>query len=362
MLAALGQALDALSAEIDALIAGAGLSPAPEILILSTSPRLSGIGGFVGLNDTPRAELYARTVEAEVAVRVLANNSNTLATAEAQATNLLLRADPAVLRQAGIFRMTRLTERETPVLRGSDGISANFGRDLIFAVTYEHKPVPAAAEGVLGSVPADVTMAGLTARGRTIYDSEFETDPLLDFLALDRAGGTGTAGAWAHDAAAREVTQTGTASGGNNGIAGNKVGTYLVLAPGAGGSVTNFVAHAEMRCGATGGIGFVFRFADIENFGFVVLESPADVRVMGKRIAGTGTLLDAGGQDDTQGFPPDTWIRLRLLADGDRFELAVNERTVLSGRDASLTGPGSVGLFCRRADTARFRRFRLASL
>lgn len=362
MLVPLGQAVDALSAEISGLLSFAGPAPLPQVLILSNTPRLAGIGGFVGMNEDPQAEVYARRLDAEIAVRVFGNDPPALVNAEEQAINDLLRADPVQLRQAGIFRLKRLTDRETPVLHPSDGISAAFGRDLIFSVYFEHKPLPTASQGVLGAVPADITQVELSNRGGLVYESEFDTDPLSDFLALDRSDGTGTAGNWAYDSGAREITQTGSTSGGSNGIAANKVGTYLILDPSAGGAVSNFVVNAEMRCGATGGIGFVFRFADIDNFGFVVLESPANVRVLGKRIAGSGSLLASGGQDPSQGFSPDTWFRLRLLADGDRFELAVDEQIVLSGRDPALTGSGSVGFFCRRADTARFRHFRLSSL
>lgn len=362
MLAPLGQAIDALSAEISGLLTAAGPAPSPQVIVLSNTPRLAGIGGFVGVNADPQAELYARRLDAEVAIRVFGNNAGALVDAEIQAANDLLRADPQQLRRNGIFKLKRLTDRETPVLRAADGIGAPFGRDIICSVSFEHKPVPLASEGALDTVPVDITQAGLTESGGLIYANDFQADPLGDFVALDRSGGSGSDGNWAYDAAAQDVTQTGTASGGNNGIAGNKIGTYLILSPTLAGDLTNFVVNAEMRCGEIGGIGFVFRFADIDNFGFVVLESPADVRVMGKRIGGSGSLLDSGGQDATQGFPPDTWIRLRLLADGDRFELAVNEQIVLSGRDPALTGPGSVGLLCRRADSARFRHFRLSSL
>jgi hypothetical protein len=362
MLAPLGQAIDALGAEISGLLTTSGTNPAPQVLVLSNTPGLAGIGGFVGLNESPRAELHARRLDAEIAVRVFSNNQSSLADTVAQVTRDLVSADPVLLRQGGIFRLKRLTDRETPVLRASEGIPASFGRDILFSVMFEHRPVPAASEGVLGAVPVDVTQAALTDRGDLIYAHEFDTDPLSDFLAHDRIGGSGTVGNWSYDSVAQEVTQTGTTSGGNNGVRGTKTGTYLVLDPSSGGEVTNFVVNAEMRCGATGGIGFVFRFADVENFGFVVLESPANVRVMGKRIAGTGALLDIGGRDNTQGFPVDTWIRLRLLADGDRFELALDENTVLAGRDPALIGSGSVGFFCRGANTARFRHFRLSSL
>ncbi len=295
-------------------------------------------------------------------MRVFAGDVAELAVAEAQAARDIVAADPGLLRRRGILTVTRLTDLPSVTLGAADGLAHPFGRDLRFRVRYEHLPIPAAGEGVIGAVPADLSTATFSGRGRLIYVSDFTEDPLGDFTPLDSPPGTGTAGAWTYDAAADEVVQTGTRASGGNGLAGTKTGSYLILNPGAGGEVLNFVAHAEMRNGASGGIGLVFRFRDIANFGFVQLERPADVRVMGTRVADTGNLLASGGQDATSSYPQDEWIRLRLLADADRFELAINEVTVLAGRDPGLTEPGSVGLFCRRAGGARLRNFRLSSL
>ena len=362
MLPPLSQTITALNAEISGFLSAEDFAPTPQILMLSNAPGLAGIGGFVGINDVPKTEIYARKIKAEIAVRVFGDTSSDLADAEVQATTNLLGADPVQLRRAGIFNLKRLTDRATPLLRAADGIPQAFGRDIVFSVTYEHKPLPETSQGMLDTVPVDTTQARLTRGGGLIYANDFGTDPLADFQARDRVSGTGSAGNWSYDAVAQEITQTGTTSGGNNGIAATKVGTYLTLTPSAGGAVRNFVVTAEMQCGATGGIGFVFRFMDVENHGFVILESPANVRVIAKRIAGVGTLLDTSGQDTSAGFTPDTWHRLRFLADGDRFELAVDEQTVLAGRDAGLPQTGSVGFFCRRASTARFRHFRLSGL
>ena len=361
MLAPVSQALDALSAEITALLTPSG-QPAPEVRVLSANPGLAGIGGFVGLNTSPVAELYGRRLDAEVAVRVLANNETNLASAEDQAVRDIIAADPVGLRQNGILALKRLTDRDSPTLQASDGISAARGRDIFLNVRFEHLPIPAAPEGVLGALPLDTTVAGLSRDGGLIYDNDFAADPLGDFVAQDTPGGSGSNGNWSFDGSAGEVLQTGTKAVGNNGLIGNKAGTYLTLSPSAGGDLTNFVVTAEMRNGGNGGIGFVFRFQDPDNFGFVLMELPTNLRVMGKRIAGTGSLLDEGGQDATTGYPADTWLSVRFLADGDRFELAVDQQIVLSGRDAALSEPGSVGFFCRRADTARFRHFRLSRL
>jgi hypothetical protein len=301
-------------------------------------------------------------LEAQVVVRVRAASPADLLAAEAQAARDLIGADPLLLRSQGVLRLQRLVDRDDRELDATDGLGAPAGRELRFAVRFEHRPLPAASEGDLLSVPQDVTLATLSPGVRRRFVSEFLTDPMADFTAVD-GGGTGTPGAWAWDAATREIRQTGTLGGGPDGIDGNKTGTYLLLrAPVAGGPVGDFVLNAEMRSDGNGGIGLVFRFVDPANFGFVLLEQPQGIRHFGRRAAGTGALFAEGGQTDDAGFAQGAFLRLRLLAQGDRFELAVNEVSSLVGRDPGLTAPGMVGFFCRNNATVRFRHLKLTSL
>ena len=93
-----------------------------------------------------------------------------------------------------------------------------------------------------------------------------------------------------------------------------------------------------------------------------LLEEPSQIRVIGRRIDNVGSLPAQGGQTAGAGFPVGEWLRLRLLADGGKTELAINERVVLTGQDDAQIVPGAVGFFCRGADRARFRHFRLSSL
>lgn len=362
MLAPVGQAIDALRAGISGLLTNVGTSPVPQVFVLASKSGLSGIGGFVGLQDDPRSEIYARKLDAEIAVRVFADTAAGLMAAEEQATRDMIGADATFLRQSGILAINRKSDAEAPILASSDGIPAPVGRDLKFSVRFEHSPLPTTAGGVLSTVPVDLSQASLSGSQRLIYENTFDEDPLADFQSIDRTTGTGNAGAWAYDVPSGDVTQTANTSGGNNGIAANKVGTYLVLNPGLSGVLSNFTLNTEMRAGTTAGIGLVFRFVDAETFGWVLLENPASVRVMGKRTNGIASLLDHGGQDATRGFDPDTWMRIRLMASEDQFELAINEQTVLAGRDATLAQGGTVGFFCRRAISARFRHFRLSGL
>ncbi len=365
MLTTVGSALDALSGEVFALLTQPVVpSLAPQVTVQAARAGLAGLGGFVGVQASPRAEIHVRRIDAEVVVRVRAVDHSGLLAAEALAARDVGAADPAFLRRRGILRLERVTDAAPTTLAAEDGLGAPFARDLRFAVRFEHQPPSTAGEGVIGAVPQGVTLAdGLTRAGGLRYATEMLTDPLGDFEVVT-AGSTGTAGAWAHDAVAQEVVQTGTRRGGSDGLSPDKTGTWLVLrSTAAGGDLSDFVLHAEMRSDGPGGIGLVFGFRGPQDFAFALLEEPAGVRILGARAGGVGAFLAQGGQDPLRGLPTGQWLRLRLLVVAGRVELAVNEAPALVGTDRALaSAPGRVGFFCRGGGTARFRHFRLSSL
>lgn len=363
MLPSVADTISALSGEIVGLLTP---SPdpalAPQVVVIAARSHPAGIGGFVGLHPDPTAELHARRLDAQVVIRLRAASPADLFAEEARVASDLVRADPAYLRSRGVLRLQRVLDGPDRSLDATDGIGVAAGRELRFSVSFEHMPVPVASEGTLDALPIDVETATFSGRTRRRYASEFRTDPMADFTVFDGAG-VGGAGAWSYDAAAQEIRQTSSRSGGSNAVNGDKSGTYLVLRPPAiGGPELDFALHADLRSDGPGGIGLVFRFADTANFGFFLMDEPGAYRIFGRRTGGTGALFESGGRDETVGFAQNEWLRLRLLAQGERFELAINERPVLSGVEPALAAAGSVGFFCRRNATARFRQLRLLSL
>lgn len=357
----LSEAVAALQSEIAGLLADPGEpSLEPEVSVDALRSHLSGIGGLVGLNRDPSGEILARRLDARVTVRVKANSLAALAAVEAEATTAIVGADPVLLRSRGVHRITREVEGTDTVLAASDGLSAPAGKDLRFKVIYEHVRLPTAPSGVLETLPQDVTFAAVSRAARELYDAEFEADPLADFDIVDDPDATGGPSAWAYDAAVQELRQTSSITGGSNNVNPSKIGTYLVLRQAVlGQAIADFLLHAQVRSDVSGGIGLVFRFADIENFGFFLMNRPSPYRLFGRQIAGASSLLGSSSADRSAGYEPGHWHRLRLLAQGDRFEVAVDERVVLQTRDQSLDAAGSVGFICRSAASARFRHLRL---
>jgi hypothetical protein len=330
------------------------LQPTIEIHPLKVAP--AALGGFIGVDPVTASERFARRMEAEVVVRVRAAAPDGLAAAEAQAALDLVGADPVLLRRRGLMRLIRRTTDEAAL---SDPVA----RDIRFEVAFEHRPLPTAGEGVIDALRLGLAPSGLGGSLRLRYGSAFDADPMADFTAVDGAG-TGGPAAWSWDAASGEVRQTSTLGGGTGTPTAAKQGAYLILNPGpSGGPVGDFVMDVELRLDDPGGegagsVGVVFRYRNPANFGFALLDL-AGWRMMGLRSGGAGRLLQQDARDTATGLAPDAWSRLRLIAEGDSFELHVNETPALGGRDNRLRQPGAVGFFCRRAAGARFGRLRL---
>lgn len=95
------------------------------------------------------------------------------------------------------------------------------------------------------------------------------------------------------------------------------------------------------------GGGLVFRARDADHY-YVARWNPLENNVRFYVVqGGTRTPL---GRTDVE-LDPEVWHRLEVLFAGDRFELLVDERSVLTVSDSTFPGPGKVGLWTK-ADAA----------
>ena len=358
------EAVAALDAAIQELLPGApDPALAPEVRINPLTSHLAGIGGVLGLSREPPGEIMARRLCAHVVVRVKAGDLAGVAAAEAQVTNALVGADADGLRDQGIFRLARDHSLPDLVLSAADGLPAGAGKDIRFQVLYEFRKLPEAPSGVIDALPLDLMNHTTEGRPRELFRSEFETDPLALFDPVDDAGASGGPGVWSYDGAEAEVRQSSAIGGGSNNFNASKRGTSLVLRPAAvTGPVRDFVLWASCRSDTGGGIGLVFRWQDENNGYFFIMNRPSPYRLFAKKVGDSLSFLSEGGRDNTRGYELGQWHDLRLLVQGASFDLALDGRTVLVGRDDSLADPGLVGFLCRSNESARFRFLRWVAL
>ena len=369
MAVTLMEAVAALNATLQGLLpAGGPPAQAPELFVNPLKSQNVGVGGVVGIRTQPPAgDVGALRVTAEVVVRVKAETVAQLAAKEAALSTALLGADPVNLRTNGVFRIQRVAETTERSVIALPDLS---GRDVRFEVLYEFTKQPEVGEGVISEVPVDLIQRTSSTPGppKDLLLVDFETDPLALFDVVNDTG-LNEPGQWQYAAADREVRQTSGAGGGSNNFNASKRGTMLVVRGAATPPAPrNCVLSASLRSDASGGLGVVFRFQDVDNFYFALLHdngnpaAPFRYRILGRKLGGAFSLLESGGSDNTSGYPPGQWFTLRLAVQDEQFDLAIDGVDVLSGRDTGLTLPGRIGVMSRSAASARVRFLRWVAL
>jgi hypothetical protein len=119
-------------------------------------------------------------------------------------------------------------------------------------------------------------------------------------------------------------------------------------------AVSDFILRARLTSRDVDGIGLVFRWQDVDNFYFFLMERRRHYRMLGKKVAGSFQRLDAPAIDLVQGFDTDVEYAVKVTAYGRSLRVYLDNRLALQGEDASLVGPGRVGFLARGNNAARF--------
>jgi hypothetical protein len=360
--ATVADAVQALNSAVSALIPPpADPAHTPDILINPVKTHPAGIGGYVGMHPSPLGEIFSRRLKAQVVVRVKADSVADLSAAEITVTSALVAADQTRLRSQGIYQISRDTGFGEVFTAIDDGIDTGVGKDIRFDVDYEYTRLPDAPSGVIEELPLDLLLKETDSEPRVLYDEDFDTDPLAVFTAIDDPEPQGGPSNWIYNDIDGRVEQTSTIRGGSNLFNASKRGTCLVLqASIVPAAPTDWVLYAEIGA-EVGGIGVVFNFVDIDNYHYFVMNRESLYRLCGKRVNGTFSFLDAGGQDDGNGYEPGDYS-LRIIQQNGELQIAIDNQPIFTASEDTPPPAGSVGFFCRNSPTARFRSLRWIAL
>jgi Tc toxin complex TcA C-terminal TcB-binding domain len=199
-----------------------------------------------------------------------------------------------------------------------------------------------------------------TPRGRQAMTETFSADPIDKFDVVDDPGAlTDAPSAWAWDAATRRVVQTSNihdpTGPGNLNTSPARPGTYLVHKTDANWPVLDkFILRCSMNSGDTDGIGLVFRYQDVDNFYFFLVDSRRNYRRLGKKVAGAFQELQTPALDTAQGFTADEDMEVTVSVSGGAFNVYVNGNAILRGQDSSIASAGRVGFYAWANTAARF--------
>ncbi len=111
------------------------------------------------------------------------------------------------------------------------------------------------------------------------------------------------------------------------------------------------VSGREDRAG-----GLVFRYRNRENYYQVRADARANTVAVYRVQDGRLIRLGAAVQHD---IPVNQWRILKVALRGEQFQVYVDHRRILRGRDDTYTGPGKAGLFTVGDSVTYFDEFRL---
>jgi hypothetical protein len=354
------EALNGLLRTLEQLVpneADATLQARLSLSALRLAP--SGVGGFVGLSHEPQGEIHAQRVQASVRIAVRAADADGLGAAVDRVSQALLGADRADLRGRGILRLGLEQLGDLSLVSAGDDQQVA-QRELQFSLLYEYlQPPPPAGEGVIEQVPLDLELGG----GRTprlLLATDFGAEALSWFDIFDDAAAT-TAGPsqWAVNPTERRIEQRSGIRSGSTAPNANKPGSYLVLRRAA---LQDGVIHAEMSADNDRGLGLIFRWQDVDNFGFFVMNTRDSFRLLGKKSNAQFALLERSAVDTSAGFPVGALNDVKLVAKGASLRVWLNGDLILNGEDNSLVRAGRIGFVCQGNNQANFLNLRLFTL
>lgn len=364
------EVIDGLTAALTSLLPTVpDLTLRPILMVNPVRITPTGLGGYVGPSTDPAGDVVGRRLEARVTVTVKAGDDDGLSAAVSEVTHALMGAERRALLERGILRLA-LGELG-PGATGSPGAQVA-RREVDFSVLYEHLREPEAGEGIIRRIPLHV---GPFPEGAApaepappppppppppapapLLSGDFTAESFALFEAVDDPlTSRRKPSAWSFSAAEGRAEERSGIWGGANRTPSLRPGTYLVLRTGdAIPALDDFDVTARMEAGAAGGIGLVFRWQDVDNFYFFLMDAKRSSRIIGKKVAGSFSELEVPAQDLATGFSTGAVHTVRLTARGGVFEVELDGTPALRGEDASLAGPGRVGLMARDCGQAFF--------
>jgi len=135
------------------LPAQADVNLQPSIDVQPTSISPTGLGGFVGINDSPAGEILGRRIEATVAIGLKAATANDIAATVRGAINALVAADRSKLVGQGLLRLA-LSKVGDP----APGEGGAVQQQVSVGVLYEYLKIPVGSEGVIKTIPLTIQL------------------------------------------------------------------------------------------------------------------------------------------------------------------------------------------------------------
>jgi tetratricopeptide (TPR) repeat protein len=203
-----------------------------------------------------------------------------------------------------------------------------------------------------------------TPRGLLSLSENFTSNPMSRFDIVDDPDAlTNAPSAWSWNADMRRIEQGANIhnppGAANMNSAPDKPGTYLVHKTDADWpAFDSFVLRCNLSSGDNDGIGLVFRYQDVDNFYFFLMDSERNYRRLGKKVGGDFRELQTAAVD-ANGFTVRKEMDVGLVVSGESLKVFLDGDLILSGRDNSISAAGRVGFYSWGNTAARFSSLRI---
>jgi hypothetical protein len=343
-----------------------GVHPQPALYIMPTKITPVGLGGVVGSNNNYLEDIIGRYIEATVTVAAKAEGAASLSAVIAEVSSAFLCSVRQKIMNLEILRM--IAEETGPTvgdqLFDADG---NFEKTLTFKVSCEFLKTQGPVEpgGIINTIPLDM---GLNATDNTpkILISEQFTEHSMDGFDIIDDPQAQTAGPshWQYTPETFRIEQLSRIRGGQNTpVNAKKPGTYLVLrnkAPQLKGD--NFIITSTIRSEASGGIGLVFKWQNVNNFYFFLMDNRQNYRLMAKKLDGVFAFFDTPASDVGKGYLNSKDYNIKIHVRNANLNVYLDNELILQGRDSSIAPLGQIGLLSRDNLKACFYQLGLVQL
>ena len=358
------EALDSLTAAIQSLLPSvADPFLKPDLFINPLSQAPTGIGGFVAVSASPVGEIIGRRLEASVHVTVKADTVAQLGGAVSALTRAVLTVDRGALLKQGIQRisLSEMGPKSTVNVGGNKKIAE---QELSFKVSYEFLQLPKEAEEIIDEIVLELDMPLGGAKPKSLFKSESMSGSLDQYEVIDILNPQNhKPSQWQYNPDEARIEQLSDIWGGSPLVNPNKSGTYLVLKATPGRlPIQDFSLQVRLQSDGNRGIGLVFRWQDLENFYFFLMDSLSNYRLLAKRVDGVFGNLDTEAFDKAKGYEPGKIYRIRITAQGSELRVFIDDNLALKAQDQSLPDAGRIGFMTHRNDKSYFYTINLTKL
>lgn len=336
-----------------------------DLIIIPQEVKPTGIGGYIGLNNSPVDEIYGRYIRADAEINIGATNNNSaLITTEINSlTSTLATLGRETLRTDGVYflKITSLSPA------GQDNGNS---RTLTVSVHYEYQEIPVDAGETINRIDYREYLNPTDNSASVIASLDFSTltplpDPLVDFLPLADTDVIASSPSenWAYNSVEQRIEQTNAVRGGGASLASaRKAGAQLLYVPqGRALSLGNGIMTSTMSTNQNDGIGFVFRWQDIDNFYFFLISTSQNYQIFGKKVAGTWSFLEQGGIGEQLDLNLASPTAISIEFYDNHLTAKIDDTIISSGTDSDLIS-GEVGLLTHINSAAFFHTLDIVRL